>query len=388
MSSCHNNILREGARQMRIRFRLASLAFTLFTVGAIGQAIADYGMTITSCSIAPNPASPGQSVGLSSLAGQAKSASSGASIYVTVGFRDGSGNWVGGQPAVVWTGSGTSWQSWSGLATVSAPTATGTYYVWVRNAPANDAAGAIADFKSAVPTSANEIRDDKWGTPLTVALEGPPTLETVSDIGNSWVRLTWSNAFQTPLRFLGCAFDLYDMRWVGLGTEYGIWYPFPSSAASGDMNLGHSGGYYVWISSKYSEGWGDWHPCDTPWAGIIYSGSPHTPLGAWPEKLTSGRRDVRLHWRADIYGTWYYEIRVYKSGKGYIKTQGPSGSSSLVHYIDYPGMAYDHSKGDFFQGYADFTLPSKGTYTFYLRPLSWESVYGADATPLPSISVK
>ncbi|MFH0981755.1 MAG: thrombospondin type 3 repeat-containing protein, partial [Planctomycetota bacterium] len=44
----------------------------------------------------------------------------------------------------------------------------GTYYVWVRSTPTVDSATAIQDFKSAIPTSADEVRDDKWSTALTV----------------------------------------------------------------------------------------------------------------------------------------------------------------------------------------------------------------------------
>ncbi|MFH0980626.1 MAG: hypothetical protein V2A79_03690, partial [Planctomycetota bacterium] len=80
-----------------------------------------YGTTITSCTITPNPATCGQAVALSA-AGQVHGASSGDLIKLTIGFRDGSGHWVGGDPVIVYSSvPGQSWQSWSGSASVAAP---------------------------------------------------------------------------------------------------------------------------------------------------------------------------------------------------------------------------------------------------------------------------
>ena len=61
-------------------------------------------MTISSRGMSPNPPNSSQWVTLSGLAGQYHGASTGDLIEVTIGFRDGSGNWVGWGPQLVASG--------------------------------------------------------------------------------------------------------------------------------------------------------------------------------------------------------------------------------------------------------------------------------------------
>ncbi len=130
-----------------------------------------YGVQLSSCAIGATTPNPGQQISLTGLAGQYHGPTASDSIKVTIGLRDESGAWAGGEPVVVESGfPGRDWQLWShpGVS-ITAPAARGTYYVWVRNTPAINDADAILDFKNARPTSANETRDDNWDTALTVA---------------------------------------------------------------------------------------------------------------------------------------------------------------------------------------------------------------------------
>lgn len=133
----------------------------------------EYGVTITSCTAVPSPARPNEMVGLSGLGGMFHGSATDELIKITVGFRDASGHWAGGEPLVVASGvPGTDWQAWSKTAQLAAPADTGTYHVWVRCTPKTDTAGAIADFKNTTPSGSDEIRNDKWETPINI--EGDP----------------------------------------------------------------------------------------------------------------------------------------------------------------------------------------------------------------------
>ena len=102
------------------------------------------------------------------------------------------------------------------------------------------------------------------------------------------------------------------------------------------MDLGFSGGYHVCISNQYADAW---FPCDNPWIGILYSGTPHTPEGVWSESL--GGRKIRLHWRPEIYGTWPLQIIAYRAEHGWVQNlNGPSGCQAW-HFIDYCEAGYD-----------------------------------------------
>lgn len=129
-----------------------------------------YGLVLDACGISPNPARPNQSVTLSGLEGRCYSVTDDVLLKVTAGFRNASGAWTGGDPVVVYSGiPGSAWQSFANTAVITAPAVVGDYGLWVRNTPNVDNAGAIQDFKDAVPLSANEIRDDLWDSILTVA---------------------------------------------------------------------------------------------------------------------------------------------------------------------------------------------------------------------------
>ncbi|MCX7015603.1 MAG: formylglycine-generating enzyme family protein [Candidatus Sumerlaeota bacterium] len=215
---------------------------------------------------------------------------------------------------------------------------------------------------------------------------GAPTLETVTDIGDGMAHLAWSNSWATPLQFLGFSFDLYAFDWVRRFWEGTLWAPFPAGAASGDMDLAFTGGYYVWISNQYSGG--NWYPCDNPWGGIIYSGKPHTPRNLVAQRQRSA--NVRLKWKPDLYGTWCYQMIAYKDGEGFIDTLGPGGIS-LWHFVDYGGAAYGEYEASFSEGWADFWLPW-GTYWFFVCGVGWLPPYPtgdyvwASATVLPERS--
>ncbi|MCX7011801.1 MAG: formylglycine-generating enzyme family protein [Candidatus Sumerlaeota bacterium] len=209
-----------------------------------------------------------------------------------------------------------------------------------------------------------------WGIVQTgSAVEGPPTLGTVTDAGGSTAHLTWTNGSSPPVQFLGFAYDYYASNWAQGGAGGTMWYPFPASATSGNMALGSSGAYFVWISNQYGDGW---YACGNPWAGILYSGTPHGPSGVVTTRQL-GAKNVRLHWKPDLYGTWRYQIIVFKAGVGYIVTDGPGGVSEW-HAVDYGGTAYSAGQASFSEGWADFTLGA-GTYWFYIAAQGWQAPY-------------
>ena len=130
----------------------------------------DGGLTVNACSITPNPVDPGMPVTLTGLAGQCYTATDGQTLKITVGFRDGSGAWKGGEPVVAWTGKpGLSPLAWSGAATLLAPGQPGSYYVWVRTTPTTSDSAALMDFKNTVPAAPEEAKNDRFETPLTVS---------------------------------------------------------------------------------------------------------------------------------------------------------------------------------------------------------------------------
>ena len=210
--------------------------------------------------------------------------------------------------------------------------------------------------------------DGNVGRELWVARKGaPPVLNSVADNGAGAAHLTWSNPADPPEQFLGLAWDIYAQQWASRGAQGTMWYPFGPLACEGDMDLGFSGAYHVWISSLH---WDGWRPAQNPWTGILYSGTPHTPTGLWAQSLSPFK--IRLHWTPEIYGTWLCQIIVYKVGAGWIDTNGPSGNQ-LWHFVDFGGAAYDPNKASFFQGWADFNLPFPyiGTYWLFIRGVGW-----------------
>ncbi|MCX7014698.1 MAG: hypothetical protein NTW86_19475, partial [Candidatus Sumerlaeota bacterium] len=85
----------------------------------------------------------------------------------------------------------------------------------------------------------------------------------------------------------------------------------------------------------------------------------------------------RLHWNPEVYGTWLDQIAIYQNGVGWIAPlDGPSSAFpqfSPWTFLDYGGLAYDSSKGDFFAGWADFTLPPGGSFVFFLNFKAWDA---------------
>jgi hypothetical protein len=126
--------------------------------------VVGYGVTITSCTMSPTTPVSGQPVTLSNTAGQVHGADVSDLIKVVIGFRDASGNWVGGEPVVVSsTVPGMSFHPWSGSsATITAPTSAGSYRVWVRAQPTVDNSVAIQAFKDAHPTTDDKQLNDEW----------------------------------------------------------------------------------------------------------------------------------------------------------------------------------------------------------------------------------
>ncbi|MCX7014789.1 MAG: DUF1565 domain-containing protein [Candidatus Sumerlaeota bacterium] len=209
-----------------------------------------------------------------------------------------------------------------------------------------------------------------------------PSLQSVADIGDATAQLAWLPPADPPAQFLGFAWDIYQANWVQRFSGASMWQPFADKDTSGTMGLGFSGAYHVWISSQYPDGY--WTACQNPWTGIIYSGTPHTPLNVTVENR--GGLDVRLHWKPEIYGTWHDQIIAYKVGDDFVSTAGPSGDQ-LWHFVDYGGLAYDTSKANFLNGWADFTLPSAGDYWLLIRGVGWLPPYPAGEYGTAFVSV-
>ena len=199
---------------------------------------------------------------------------------------------------------------------------------------------------------------------------GPPSLASVSDNGGGVANLVWTNTgVKEPMQFLGFSWDIYSSGWASRGLNNSMWYPYPAGARSGSLDVGFSGGYHFWISNDYFAN--GWYPCNNPATTIIYSGASHTPADVWFEQL--GNRRIILHWRPDWYGTWLYEIIAYKVGTGWVVINGPGGHQ-YWHFLDYGGAAYNHAEGSFWDGWARFTMPSKGDYWVFLGAVSWLNV--------------
>ena len=210
---------------------------------------------------------------------------------------------------------------------------------------------------------------------------GAPILTGAQDIAGGIARLGWANYALKPLMFLGLAYDVYAGDWVYKGWQNSVWWPFYPPAAVGDLNLGNTGAYFAWISNYYVNQ--AWAPCLNPAAFIMYSGLPHEPMDVQAEAV-GGK--VRLHWKPDIFGTWHWQIIVLKVGAGWIETQGPGGLH-VWHFVDYGGAAYAAGEADFFQGWADFTLPP-GQYWLFVRGASWASPYPVGEFGQASITVE
>ena len=195
------------------------------------------------------------------------------------------------------------------------------------------------------------------------APEGPPTMLDVTDADNAKADVTWQRSTNTPLYQTACAFDLYTEEWVDDFSDHGMWYLFNGTDESGQINLGRSGAYHVWINSSYTSG--GFYSCNNPWTGIISSGTPHKPVNVTAENL--GSRQVRLRWKTDYYGTWFYWLLAYKDDepfKGWVQSQGPNGNA-YWHYTGYGASE------------ATLTMPYDGDYVVYLYANSWPPYVGS-----------
>ncbi|MCX7012754.1 MAG: hypothetical protein NTW86_09390 [Candidatus Sumerlaeota bacterium] len=217
-------------------------------------------------------------------------------------------------------------------------------------------------------------------------LVNPPKLESALDGGGGQVGVTWTDdSPTTPAQYLAFAYDAYQNLFVEKGWQNTMWYPFPVAARAGAVDVGGSGAFHAWISSQMASG--SWFPGPIAKTLIVYSGTPHTPTGAWVEDKGGGV--WRLHWTPEIYGTWLDQIAIYQNGVGWIAPlDGPSHAFpqfSPWTFLDYGGLAYDLAKGNFFNGWADFTLPLGPTYVFFLNFKAWDAAtagpFALTATP-------
>ncbi|MCX7013339.1 MAG: right-handed parallel beta-helix repeat-containing protein, partial [Candidatus Sumerlaeota bacterium] len=112
----------------------------------------------------------------------------------------------------------------------------------------------------------------------------PPSLSGAADAGGGEVGLAWTddNA-TTPSQFLSFAYDVYAGEFAPRGWAGTMWYPFLPPARSGPMNVAETGAYFAWISDQWWDG--TWLACLNPAALIVYSGTPHAPIGLWVEKI-------------------------------------------------------------------------------------------------------
>ncbi|MCX7016915.1 MAG: hypothetical protein NTW86_30880, partial [Candidatus Sumerlaeota bacterium] len=174
-------------------------------------------------------------------------------------------------------------------------------------------------------------------------------------------------------QYLGFAYDVYGSQFVQRGWNGTMWFPFGWWTRAGQLDVGQTGAYFAWISSQWPDG--QWEPCLNPQALIVYSGAPHTPSGAWVEDKGGGV--WRLHWNPEIYGTWLDQIAIYQNGVGWIAPlDGPSSAYpqfSPWTFLDYGSLAYDLAKGNFFNGWADLTLPPGGSFVFFLNFKAWDA---------------
>ena len=198
-----------------------------------------------------------------------------------------------------------------------------------------------------------------------------PTLLDVNDAGNAVADVTWQlPATGAPQYHVGCAYDLYTGQWVSDFSGSGMWYLFGGTDQVGQMNLGRSGAYYLWINSSY--GGGGLYPCDNPWVGIISSGQPHQPVNVTAQNL--GSRQVKVSWNPELYATWVYWLITYKNedpNSGWTSVQGPLGDSHW-HYTGY-GVSE-----------TTLTMPYDGTYWVFLFAQGWNGQWSAPAAVLAS----
>ena len=205
---------------------------------------------------------------------------------------------------------------------------------------------------------------------------GTPTLLTAEDAGDATMRLTWENSHAPPAAFLATVWDIYVGRWVNNEKLDDSIFPFKAGMKSGHIKLKTSGGYHVSLSNLY-EG-GSIRKSMMHLSVQILSGVPHGPISIRLENRSELK--VRLFWKPEIFGTWYYQIIAYEikdtaslDGQ-FVKTQGPLGNS-FFHFVDYAQRIFLSGTANFMEGWADFTMPRGGRYLFYIRGVPWREPF-------------
>ena len=202
-----------------------------------------------------------------------------------------------------------------------------------------------------------------WAVDVTQpSTKGAPALRSVGDAGNGNLSLSWMNAHQKPYQYLGFAYDIYAADWVKRGYNNTMWFPYGADLGGGNLDAHFSGGYHAWISTQYSDP--SVYTCTNPWTGILYSGTPHTPINVSAQAQTGHK--ARLKWKTDIYGTWRY-LMIAHNGTNFVNVTGPSGNAmwQAVYYQD----------SAFTNGQVDLTMPAAGDYTIFIQGQGWLAPY-------------
>ncbi|MCX7012217.1 MAG: VCBS repeat-containing protein [Candidatus Sumerlaeota bacterium] len=217
---------------------------------------------------------------------------------------------------------------------------------------------------------------NQWRSP------GPaPALTSVGDAGGGALGVQWANTNDMPAQYLGIAYDIYGQQWAPIQGTGSPWQPFAPTALAGEMPLGQSGGYHLWLGSQFF--FNELLLCRNPWTGILYDAAPHSPLQflatasdivGWPFG-----RQVDLKWKSDIYGTWQYQLIAYKLDKGWVQTYSLADGNSFWHLATYPDSSH-------LNGQVSLFLP-EGNYWIYLRAIGWVPPYPASAFATAFVSV-
>ncbi len=227
-------------------------------------------------------------------------------------------------------------------------------------------------------TSETDIAIANWLIdPSGGAVDGPPVLGDVADNGDGTVGITWTNPNNPPAQFIGFAWDLYTEDWVERGTDDTMWYNFSSAATSGELDLGNSGAYFIWISNQYADS--SWFPCENPAVFQNLGGMPHTPLDV---ATAVDGQDVTLSWKPDMFGTWLYWIIAYDiDNEEWVEIDGPLGES-VWQYVVY-------NDADFNAGSVNLTVPDAGDYWFFIGGMAWDAeTFGEFGSPEETTSAE
>ena len=189
----------------------------------------------------------------------------------------------------------------------------------------------------------------------------PPLFDSVTDDGDGMAFLEWTNRGAAPLQFLGLSYDLYAKKWVDRGAGGSIWFSYPWNTVSGNMDLGYTGAYFVWLFAHQLDG--TLELAEDPATILMYSGKVHTPANAAATHVSGNT--IELKWDPDFYGTWLNWIIVYDAAtQSPVATQGPLGNS-VWHYVVY-------GTPDFNAGKTQLTTPMNGNYWVFVAGMGWD----------------